>query len=83
MKKLKDPREPLEKPVERVSILGAKLGPMLVQLPPRWTLNSERLEDFLEILSGDQRYAFEFRTPVGSTTELTGFRRNGGVILHL
>jgi uncharacterized protein YecE (DUF72 family) len=63
MKKLKDPREPLERLLGRVSVLGNKLGPILFQLPPRWRSNSERLEGFLKILPEDQRYAFEFRDP--------------------
>jgi uncharacterized protein YecE (DUF72 family) len=63
MKKFKDPREPLERLLDRVSVLGDKLGPILFQLPPRWRSNSVRLEGFLEILPEDQRYAFEFRDP--------------------
>jgi uncharacterized protein YecE (DUF72 family) len=61
MKKLKDPREPLERLFERVSVLGTKLGPILFQLPPRWRLNAERLEGVLKILPENHRYAFEFR----------------------
>lgn len=61
MKKLKDPQEPLERLLDRVSVLGAKLGPILFQLPPRWRSNLERLEGFLEILPENHRYAFEFR----------------------
>jgi uncharacterized protein YecE (DUF72 family) len=61
MKKLKDPREPLERLFDRVSVLGSKLGPILFQLPPRWRLNPERLKGLLEILPKNHRYAFEFR----------------------
>ena len=63
MKKLKDPREPMERLLDRVNVLEDKLGPILFQLPPRWGSNPERLEDFLEILPEGQRYAFEFRDP--------------------
>jgi uncharacterized protein YecE (DUF72 family) len=63
MKKLKEPREPLERFLDRVSVLEAKLGPILFQLPPRWRSNPERLENFLEILPKNYRYAFEFRDP--------------------
>ena len=63
MKKLKDPREPLERLLDRVSVLEDKLGPILFQLPPRWGSNPERLEGFLEILPEGQQYAFEFRDP--------------------
>jgi uncharacterized protein YecE (DUF72 family) len=63
MKKLKDPREPIERLLDRVSVLEDKLGPILFQLPPRWRSNPERLGDLLEILPEGQRYAFEFRDP--------------------
>jgi uncharacterized protein YecE (DUF72 family) len=63
MKKLKDPREPLEKLLKRVSVLEEKFGPVLFQLPPRWGSNPKRLEGLLQILLEDQRYAFEFRDP--------------------
>jgi uncharacterized protein YecE (DUF72 family) len=61
MKKLKDPREPVERLFDRVSVLGTRLGPILFQLPPRWRSNPQRLEGLLEILPEDHRYAFEFR----------------------
>ena len=61
MKKLKDPDEPLERLLDRVSALGDKLGSILFQLPPRWKINSERLESFLDVLPENHRYAFEFR----------------------
>ncbi|WP_145860052.1 DUF72 domain-containing protein [Pedobacter suwonensis] len=41
--------------------LGKKLGPILFQLPPKWQINTERLERFLEILPSGYRYTFEFR----------------------
>jgi uncharacterized protein YecE (DUF72 family) len=63
MKKLKDPREPVERLFDRVNVLGEKLGPILFQLPPRWRSNPERLRGLLEILPENHRYAFEFRDP--------------------
>jgi len=63
MKKLKDPEKPVSKFLKRVEVLGDKLGPVLFQLPPRWRVNAERLETFLEILPSGFRYAFEFRDP--------------------
>ena len=63
MKKLKQPDDSLKVLVERVSLLDEKLGAILFQLPPRWRLNLERLKDFLNMLPGDYRYAFEFRDP--------------------
>jgi uncharacterized protein YecE (DUF72 family) len=63
MKKLKDAQETLPYLLDRISVLGDKLGPILFQLPPRWRCNHERLEGFLEALPPDYRYAFEFRDP--------------------
>lgn len=61
MKKLKDPREPLDTLYARLEALGAMLGPILFQLPPRWRCNAERLRDFLSHLNRAHRHAFEFR----------------------
>ncbi|RLA90112.1 MAG: DUF72 domain-containing protein [Deltaproteobacteria bacterium] len=63
MKKLKDAARTLAPLLERVNILGNKLGPILFQLPPRWHCNLERLHDFLAVLPSDRRYAIEFRDP--------------------
>jgi uncharacterized protein YecE (DUF72 family) len=62
-KKLKDCEEPLERMMTAVRCLGDRLGPMLYQLPPRFKLNLERLEDFLRILPTDVANVFEFREP--------------------
>jgi len=61
MKKLKDPKEPLNAFLNRVDVLGDKLGPILFQLPPRWHFDADRLYDFLSMLPSRYRYAFEFR----------------------
>jgi len=60
-KKLKDPENSLDLLLPRVERLKEKLGPILFQLPPRWKVNHERLEQFLRILPRKFRYAFEFR----------------------
>jgi uncharacterized protein YecE (DUF72 family) len=62
-KKLKDPEEPIARLLRCVEALEGKLGPVLFQLPPRWRVNPERLERFLEQLPDGHRYAFEFRDP--------------------
>lgn len=63
MKKLKDPEKSVSGFLERIGILEDKLGPILLQLPPRWRFNGKRLAAFLAQLSGEFRYAFEFRDP--------------------
>jgi uncharacterized protein YecE (DUF72 family) len=60
-KKLKDPQRSLPNLLERIAVLGDKLGLILFQLPPRWHCNTERLGEFLATLPEDYRYAFEFR----------------------
>jgi uncharacterized protein YecE (DUF72 family) len=48
---------------DRMSVLGAKLGPVLFQLPPRMTMDRPRLAAFLDRLDPGRRYSFEFRHP--------------------
>jgi uncharacterized protein YecE (DUF72 family) len=62
-KKLKDCEEPLERMMSSVRCLGDRLGPMLYQLPPRFKLNLERLEGFLDIVPRYVANVFEFREP--------------------
>jgi uncharacterized protein YecE (DUF72 family) len=61
MIKLKDPARGLWNFLPRAKRLGKKLGPILWQLPPRWNVNVERLEEFLHELPKGPRYAFELR----------------------
>lgn len=62
VKKLKDCGEPLEAFFSRASLLKEKLGAILWQFPPTFTLDLERLKDFLEILRAYRmRNTFEFR----------------------
>jgi|SRR5579872_118073 len=63
MKKLADPEAGLEKFLTRVEILGAKLGPVLFQLPPFLDARLDRLQGFLAALPKSLRVAFEFRHP--------------------
>lgn len=46
-----------------VERLGAALGPCLLQLPPRWPRNLERLEGFLAAAPRHLRWAVELREP--------------------
>jgi uncharacterized protein YecE (DUF72 family) len=63
MIKLKDAQRGLTNFLPRAERLGDKLGPILWQLPPRWNVNVERLEQFLSILPREHRYTFELRHP--------------------
>lgn len=69
-KKLKDPENALNNILPRAEHLGKKLGPFLFQLPPKWKVNAQRLEELLEILPREHRYAFEFRELSWITPEI-------------
>jgi len=63
LKRLRDPEEPVERLWTRALRLGDHLGPMLYQLPPRWTRNRDRLATFLAALPPIRDQAIEFRDP--------------------
>jgi uncharacterized protein YecE (DUF72 family) len=46
---------------ERLEILGSNAGPVLFQLPPNFTIDTDRLSSFLRLLGRRHRYVFEFR----------------------
>ena len=60
-KKLKNCEEPVERMMGPVRHLQSALGPILYQLPPRFRLNLERLEKFLELIPENVTNVFEFR----------------------
>ena len=64
MKHLNDPEQTIGKLMERAQALGPTLGPILVQLPPRWRADPGRLDAFLDAfdqLAPEQRIAVEMR----------------------
>lgn len=75
-RRLRQPEAWLPNFVERAILLGPTLGPNLVQLPPRWKRDTDRLEAFLEVATSGSlgpstsplrwpplRWAVEFRDP--------------------
>ncbi len=62
-KRLRDPREPVDRFVERASHLGPKLGPILLQLPPTMRAEPGRLDDTLSCFPNGFRVAVEVRHP--------------------
>jgi uncharacterized protein YecE (DUF72 family) len=62
-RKLKDPREPLDRFLDAARALGPQLGPILFQLPPHWSLDLDRLAAFVRVLPRDLRFVMEFRDP--------------------
>ena len=72
MKKLKDPDDSLFRFFENVTGLGARLGPVLYQLPPNFGIDLDRLEKFLDAipdaaaragLTSRPPHVMEFRNP--------------------
>jgi uncharacterized protein YecE (DUF72 family) len=61
LKRLHEPAEPVRRFMERASALGPKLGPVLIQLPPRYRANLELLEGTLRLFGPSVRVAVEFR----------------------
>ena len=61
--KLRDAASWLPNHLDRSRRLGSALGPTLVQLPPRWKRNVERLDEFLAAAPKSMRWAVELRDP--------------------
>jgi len=62
VKKLKDCSEPIEAFFSRASLLKEKLGSILWQLPPTFTMDIDRLKEFIHALQPyATKNAFEFR----------------------
>lgn len=63
IKRLGEPENTVGPFLDRVRSLGTKLGPILLQLPAKFTFNAEVLASFCEVLDKRFRYVFEFRDP--------------------
>jgi len=61
MKKLNVDKQSIRRFFRHADGLGSKLGPVLFQLPPRWKINTDRLNTFLTALPKGYQYTFEFR----------------------
>ena len=70
--------------VSTMSELGEKLGPLLLQLPPSFTVEGMGvLEDFLKALPGGPRYAVEVRHRSWLGSDLAEMLRERNVALTL
>ena len=67
-----------------VEALGDKLAPLLVQLPPKWSANPERLAEFLQQVPKSHRWAVEFRDARWLTDDVYNILRehNAALVLH-
>jgi uncharacterized protein YecE (DUF72 family) len=70
IRRLREPREPVERFMSRIEGLGDKLGPVLLQLPPQFHENAERLDRTLAQFPSRVRVAVEFRHQSWYTTEI-------------
>jgi uncharacterized protein YecE (DUF72 family) len=69
LKRLHDPEEPVRRFLEHASGLRPKLGPILIQLPPRFKANLALLDATLSLFSSSLRVAVEFRDDSWFTPE--------------
>ncbi|CAN5464964.1 hypothetical protein BH23ACI1_BH23ACI1_18520 [soil metagenome] len=83
VKKLKDPEEPLDRLFSRMRPLRRHLGPVRYQLPPRWKLDLQRLEQFLQALPSGARHVVECREPSWYAPEALALLEPRGVALCL
>jgi uncharacterized protein YecE (DUF72 family) len=68
---------------QRLALLGTKIGPILFQLPPQFSINAARLSAFVEMLSAKRRYTFEFRHPSWYAPEIFRILRSNNIALCL
>ncbi len=83
LKRLLDPADPVARFLSRARQLGRKLGPVLVQLPPRFEVRPERLEAALGRFDRDVRVAVEFRDGSWYTDEVRAILERHGAALVL
>ncbi len=76
MKRLKDPDAHIPTFLECADHLKSTLGPILVQLPPKWNANPERLDKFLKDAPSDHAWAIEFRDTSWLGDEIYDILRN-------
>lgn len=82
-KRLLDPEQWVGRFVERSRELGPALGPILMQLPPRWRPEPARLDAALALVPRDLRVAVEVRDPRWWHREVFEvLRRHGAALVH-
>lgn len=72
VRRLRDPREPVSRLMERAEALGPKLGPVLVQLPPDLPAAPDALAETLRCFPRGVRVAVEPRHPSWFVDEVRG-----------
>jgi uncharacterized protein YecE (DUF72 family) len=83
LKRLRDPEEPVHRFMDRARMLGSKLGPILVQLPPNQPAEPERLDETLSVLGRSVKVAVELRNESWFTEETRKLLDRHGAALCL
>lgn len=83
IKRLSEPEEPVARFLDRIVGLGGKLGPVLVQLPPRFRADPDRLEATLDEFPPSVRVAVEFRHPTWFSDDVRRILTDRNVALCL
>ena len=77
VKRLKEPKDSVELFVDRARHLGRKIGPILLQLPPKFSVQAERLDETLTHFDRfGLRVAVEVRDPTWMVDEIKEILRD-------
>lgn len=83
VKRLNDCHDSLEYLYSKVRLLKEKAGPILVQLPPFFKANKERLMEFASCLDRKMQHVMEFRHESWFTEEIYEVLRENNIALCL
>jgi uncharacterized protein YecE (DUF72 family) len=81
IRRLREPREPVDRLMARASGLGSKLGPVLVQLPPNLAVDAAALAETLAAFPVGVRVAVELRHASWFTGEVRDVLTRAGAAL--
>ena len=81
IKRLKEPAEPVQRFLSRADALGAKLGPVLIQLPPTLKADLRALDETLSLFPPDVPVAVEPRHDSWWTDEVRDLLKRHGAAL--
>jgi uncharacterized protein YecE (DUF72 family) len=81
VRRLRDPDEPIQRLWTRARRLRNRFGPVLYQLPPRWSPDPERLAAFLAAIPRDHPQAIEVRDRRWYRADLVDLITREGVAL--
>jgi uncharacterized protein YecE (DUF72 family) len=82
-RRLRDPKEPVDRLLGAVSGLGDKVGPVLLQLPPDLRADTSALERVFDAFAGRVSVACEFRHESWQHDEVYGLLRDRDVAMCL